>query len=182
LLLLQFIATFYAIITSNSGESPSSLSYLSSAPAGCSVPSCPPPPQRLVTPRLPSGGASTSRRSAASRRAPLHRWCSRLSSALAVFYVTFCHADAFCPLALPPLVVPSPLPLILPSRVSCPLWLVAGCCVAYPQQCPIALKVHTMQHLLVRAFARDKATSRNMQHDVLCSSGCDRCEEQAKIG
>jgi hypothetical protein len=69
--------------------------------------------------------------------------------------------------------------------LSCLLSALAGgwlSCGLSSQQCPIALKVHMMQHPLVRTFAREKATSCNMHHNVLCSSGCDRCEEQAKIG
>jgi hypothetical protein len=109
------------IIASNSGDSPSLLSYLSSAPAGCRVASCPLPPQHLVTPCLQSGSASTSRHSAASCRAPLHRWCSRLSSTSAVCHVTFRHTDLQLPSCHHLFLLLRPLPSLVRSG-----WLSCG--------------------------------------------------------
>ena len=128
--MLQFIAIFYAIIASNSAESPILLSRYSSSSVGCSVTSCPLPPQLRVTPPPPV------RRRLCLHRTPLHLWCGRLSSAPAACHVISYHAFASHRTAAShyPIssasclagchVVSHHAPLV--SCASCP----AGCCVA----------------------------------------------------
>jgi hypothetical protein len=102
---LNINAKFNAILTSDSAKSPSLLSCLSSAPVGCSVASCPPPPQLLVAPLPPVQQClhlSSVLLCAASRLVPLLLWCGHLSSAPAGCPVTSLHAATFGP--------PAPLP------------------------------------------------------------------------
>jgi hypothetical protein len=127
--------TFYAIVTSNSAESPSLLSCLLSALVGCRVASCPSSPQLIVAPVQRRLHLSTSCCTPTSHLAPLLLWCGRLSSAPAGCCVTSCHGVACHPPAPPPL--NAPLPLIVPLSCHLSGWLLrclSGYCSQVQQE------------------------------------------------
>ncbi len=119
-------ATFYAIVASDSAESMSLLSCLSSALVGYRVASCLPPPQLLVASSPPVQRhlhLSTSCCTATSHLALLLLWCSCLLFAPSGCYFTSCHAAASIHLRLC-LSLHHRLSLH-PSHATC----LSGCCI-----------------------------------------------------